>query len=269
MGVELELTADGPVLARSVSSAREVDGLRAIDPATDLDFVGQAIRLLRQAIAGRAAVIGIAGGPFTLACYLIEGRPSRDFLRARTFMYAEPEAWGRLMERLSGVVRAYVRMQVDAGAQAVQVFDSWVGVLAPAQYEALVAPYTAPVLAAVPEVPVIHFGTGTAALLEVVAGAGGDVIGVDARQSLADAWRRIGPGRAIQGNLDPARVAAGWASSEEGARAVLAEARGRPGHIFNLGHAIAPGTEERTLARLVDLVHETSQRPLGGAPQGP
>jgi uroporphyrinogen decarboxylase len=265
MGVELELTPDGPILARTVRSATEVERLRAIEPATELDFVAQAIRVLRQEMGGRAAVIGIAGGPFTLACYLVEGRPSRDFLRARTFMYAEPEAWARLMERLSDVVHAYLRAQVDAGAQAVQVFDSWAGVLAPAQYESLVAPYTAPVLAAVPEVPVIHFGTATAGLLEVMATAGGDVIGVDARQSLAEAWRRIGPERAIQGNLDPARVAAGWTASEEGARAVLAEAGGRPGHIFNLGHAIAPGTEERTLARLVELVHEVSHRPASGA----
>lgn len=265
MGVELELTADGPILARPIASSSDVDRLRTIDPATDLDFVPQAIRLLREEVAGRAAVIGIAGGPFTLACYLIEGRPSRDFLRARTFMYAQPQAWRMLMERLSQVLRAYVRVQVDAGAHAVQVFDSWVGVLAPSQYQALVAPFTAPVLAAVPEAPIIHFGTGTAALLEVMAAAGGDVIGVDARQSLGYAWRRIGPELAIQGNLDPARAAAGWDATEEGARAVLAEARARPGHIFNLGHAIAPGTDERTLARLVDLVHEVSHRSRNGA----
>jgi uroporphyrinogen decarboxylase len=260
MGVSLELTAEGPMLARPLRDPADVDALAPVEPERSLAFVVEAVRLLRERLAGRAAVIGICGGPFTLACYLIEGRPSRDFMAARRFMYAEPAAFLRLMDRLADALVAYLRAQVAAGVQAIQVFDSWVGVVGPAEYDTFVAPATRRVVTAVPGTPVIHFGTGTAGLIERMAAAGGDVIGVDARQSIGEAWSRIPPDRAIQGNLDAARALAGWAAAEEGTRRVLAEVGGRPGHIFNLGHAIAPGTDEALLRRLVGFVHETSER---------
>jgi uroporphyrinogen decarboxylase len=210
-------------------------------------------------------VIGFAGAPFTLACYLIEGRPSRDYAVAKAFMYREPEAWHDLMERLSTMVVAYLRAQVDAGAEVVQLFDSWVGGLGPADYAAFVQPHVRRIFAALQDAPTIHFGTGTAALLELMAEAGGDVIGVDHRVSLADAWRRVGHDRSIQGNLDAARVIAGWDSTEAGARSVLAEADGRPGHIFNLGHGVLPDSDIGLLRRLVDFVHEQTARTPAGA----
>jgi uroporphyrinogen decarboxylase len=259
MGVDLALTPEGPVLARPLRRPGDVAALRPVHPPDDLAFVGRSIALLRERLDEGAAVIGIAGGPFTLACYLVEGEASRDFHRARAFAHAEPAAWRDLMERLTAVTIEYLRWQVRSGAQAVQVFDSWVGVLSGADYEALVAPWMRRVLRAVPEVPVIHFAASAPALLERLAATGGDVIGLDWRASLREAWRRV-PDRAVQGNLDPARVLAGWDAAREGADAVLAEAHGRPGHVFNLGHAIPLGTDEAVLARLVARVHERTAR---------
>jgi uroporphyrinogen decarboxylase len=259
MGVELELRSEGPVIGRPIRAPADVDRLRPLEPEIDLRFTLDAMRLVRAGLGGRAALIGIAGGPFTLACYLIEGGPSRDQVLARAFMYGEPKAWARLMERLSDALVAYVAAQVRAGAQLIQVFDSWAGTLGPAEYARFVEPYSARVLAAAGEVPTVHFGVGTAAILESMARAGGDVIGIDARQSLAEAWRRIGPGRGIQGNLDPARLLAGWPAVEAGARVVLAEAAGRPGHIFNLGHATPRSTDPAVLRELVAFVHELTK----------
>jgi len=261
MGVDLRIEPEvGPIIGHPIRSAADVARLRPFDPA-GISFTLDAIRLVRAELAGVAGVIGFSGAPFTLACYLIEGRPSRDFAVAKAFMYAEPAAWHELMRRLSTMVAAYLRAQIDAGAEVVQVFDSWVGGLGPADYEAFVQPHVRAIFDGLTDVPSIHFGTGTSALLERMAAAGGDVIGIDQRVSLADAWRRVGPDRGIQGNLDAARILAGWEATEAGARVVLAEAGGRPGHVFNLGHGVLPQSDTGLLRRLVDFVHQETVRP--------
>ena len=265
MGVGLRIEPEvGPIIDRPIRSAADVAGLRPFDPS-EVSFTLDAIRLVRRELDGSAGVIGFSGAPFTLACYLIEGRPSRDFVVAKAFMYREPEAWHDLMERLSTMVARYLRAQVEAGAEVVQLFDSWVGGLGPADYAAFVQPHVASIFAALRDVPTIHFGTGTAALLERMAEAGGDVIGIDHRVSLAEAWRRVGYDRGIQGNLDAARILAGWEATEAGARTVLDEADGRPGHVFNLGHGVLPDSDTGLLRRLVDLVHEEAARRATGA----
>ena len=256
MGVALRIEPEvGPIIDRPIRSAADVAALRPFDPG-EVAFTMDAIRLVRRELDGTAGVIGFSGAPFTLACYLIEGRPSRDFATAKAFMYREPAAWHDLMERLSVMVAAYLRSQVDAGADVVQLFDSWVGGLGPADYREFVQPHVRRIFAGLQGVPTIHFGTGTAALLELLAAAGGDVIGLDHRVSLAAAWVRVGHDRAVQGNLDPARLLAGWEATRAGALAVLDEAAGRPGHVFNLGHGVLPETDTDLLRRLVDLVHE-------------
>ena len=260
MGVGLRIEPDiGPIIDNPIRSTADVAALRPFDPA-EVSFTLDAIGLVRRELAGSAGVIGFSGAPFTLACYLIEGRPSRDFALAKAFMYAEPAAWHDLMDRLSTMIVAYLRAQADAGADAVQLFDSWVGGLGPADYRTYVQPHVRRILDALRDVPTIHFGTGTAALLELMAEAGGDVIGLDHRVSLADGWRRVGADRGVQGNLDSARLLAGWDATRDGALAVLAEADGRPGHIFNLGHGVLPQTDTDLLRRLVDLVHEETAR---------
>ncbi len=256
MGVSLEIQPDvGPIIHEPIRSRADVDRLRPVQPEADLCFVLDAIRLVRHDLGGRQAVIGFSGAPFTLACYLVEGRPSRDYAVAKAFMYREPEAWHALMAKLSTVVVDYLNAQVAAGAHVVQLFDSWVGSLSPSDYVAYVQPHVARIFAGVQGAPTIHFGTGTAALLELMAGAGGDVIGVDHRQSLDQAWQRIGHGRGIQGNLDATRLLAGWEATSEGAREVLRQADRRAGHIFNLGHGVLPDTDPATLERVVELVH--------------
>jgi uroporphyrinogen decarboxylase len=260
MGIGLRIEPEvGPIIDRPIRSAADVAALGRFDPA-DVSFTLDAIRLVRSELDGKAGVIGFSGAPFTLACYLIEGRPSRDYAVAKAFMYREPKAWHDLMERLSTMVAVYLRAQVDAGADVVQLFDSWVGGLGPADYGVFVQPHVRRIFAALDGVPTIHFGTGTAALLERMAEAGGDVIGIDHRVSLAEAWRRVGPDRGIQGNLDAARVLAGWEATEAGARTVLAEADGRSGHVFNLGHGVLPDSDTAVLRRLVDFVHEQTAR---------
>jgi uroporphyrinogen decarboxylase len=260
MGVGVRIEPEvGPIIDRPIRSAADVTALRAFEPA-EVSFTLDAIRRVTRELDGDAAVIGFSGAPFTLACYLIEGRPSRDFATAKAFMYREPVAWHDLMARLSKMVVAYLRAQVDAGADVVQVFDSWVGGLGPADYREFVQPHVQRIFAALADVPTIHFGTGTAALLELLADAGGDVIGLDHRISLGDAWRRVGHDRGVQGNLDAARLLAGWEATRAGARAVLDEAAGRPGHVFNLGHGVLPQTDTDLLRRLVDLVHEQTAR---------
>ena len=260
MGVGLRIEPEvGPIIDRPIRSAADVAALRPFDPA-EVSFTLDAIRLIRRELDGRAGVIGFSGAPFTLACYLIEGRPSRDFATAKAFMYREPAAWHDLMERLSTMVVAYLRAQVAAGADVVQLFDSWVGGLGPADYIEFVQPHVRRIFAALVDVPTIHFGTGTSALLELLAEAGGDVIGVDHRVSLANAWERIGPERGIQGNLDSTRLLAGWDATRVGAQVVLDEAAGRLGHVFNLGHGVLPQTDTALLRRLVDFVHEETAR---------
>jgi uroporphyrinogen decarboxylase len=260
MGVDLRIEPEvGPIIERPIRSASDVAALRPFEP-DQVSFTLDAIRLVRRELDGKAGVIGFSGAPFTLACYLIEGRPSRDYAIAKAFMYREPDAWHDLMERLSAMVAVYLRAQVEAGAEVVQLFDSWVGGLGPADYAAFVQPHVRRIFGALEGVPTIHFGTGTAAILELMAEAGGGVIGIDHRVSLAAAWRRVGYDRGIQGNLDAARVLAGWEATEAGARAVLAEAGGRPGHVFNLGHGVLPETDTGLLRRLVDFVHEQTAR---------
>lgn len=256
MGVGLRIEPEvGPIIDHPIRSAADVAALRAFEPG-EIGFVLDAIRLVRAELAGRAGVIGFSGAPFTLACYLIEGRPSRDFAVAKAFMYREPAAWHDLMERLATMIVAYLRAQVVAGAEVVQLFDSWVGGLGPADYVTYVQPHVRRIFEALHGTPTIHFGTGTSALLEAMVEAGGDLIGLDHRVSLADAWRRIGPDRGVQGNLDAARLLAGWEATRKGARSVLDEAAGRTGHVFNLGHGVLPQTEPDLLRRLVDFVHE-------------
>jgi uroporphyrinogen decarboxylase len=261
MGVELEIQPDiGPIIHNPVRSLADVERLRFFEPEDGVGFVMDAIRLVARELSGRQGVIGFAGAPFTLACYLIEGRPSRDYARAKAFMYAEPHAWHELMARLSEVIVRYLRAQLDAGAQVVQLFDSWVGALSPADYASYVQPHVRRIFDDLTDVPTIHFGTQTAALLELMAQAGGDVIGIDARQSLDEAWARLPADRGVQGNLDATRVLAGWGPTEEGARDVLHRAGGRPGHIFNLGHGVLPESDPAILRRLVDFVHSESTR---------
>lgn len=260
MGVNLRIEPEvGPIIDRPIRSAADVEGLRPFHPA-EMSFTLDAIRLVRRELDGRAGVIGFSGAPFTLACYLVEGRPSRDYAVAKAFMYREPGAWHDLMDRLSTMIVAYLRAQVHAGADVVQLFDTWVGGLGPADYATFVQPHVRRIFASLDSVPSIHFGTGTAALLELMADAGGDVMGIDHRMSLAEAWRRIGPGRGIQGNLDAARLLAGWEATERGARAVLDQAEGRVGHVFNLGHGVLPDTDPDLLRRLVEFVHQQTSR---------
>jgi uroporphyrinogen decarboxylase len=260
MGVGLRIEPEvGPIIDRPIRSPADVAALRPF-VADEVAFTLDAIGLVRHELDGRAGVIGFSGAPFTLACYLIEGRPSRDFATAKAFMYAEPAAWHELMARLSSMVVDYLRAQVAAGADVVQVFDSWIGGLGPADYREYVQPHVRSIFEGLGDVPAIHFGTGTSAILELMAEAGGSVIGVDHRMSLDDAWRRVGAERGVQGNLDAARLLAGWEPTRLGALAVLAEAAGRPGHVFNLGHGVLPATDTDLLRRLVDLVHEETAR---------
>ena len=266
MGVGVRIEPEvGPIIDRPIRSPADVETLRPFE-AAGVAFTLEAIRLVRRELDGEAGVIGFSGAPFTLACYLIEGRPSRDFATAKAFMYREPAAWHDLMERLSVMVVDYLRAQIEAGADVVQLFDSWVGGLGPAEYREFVQPHVRTIFDALGDAPTIHFGTGTASLLELLAESGGDVIGLDHRVSLGDAWRRVGHDRGVQGNLDAARLLAGWDATRSGTRAVLDEAAGRPGHIFNLGHGVLPETDIDLLRRLVDFVHEeTANR---AAPSG-
>jgi len=257
MGVLLELTAAGPVIDRPIRTADDVARLRAVDVGTDLGFVAEAIRLVRSSLDDRAAVIGICGGPFTLAAYLIEGGPSRDHLATKRVAFGALDLWSALLDRLTDVSVDYVRAQAAAGAQVIQVFDSWAGSLGPADYDRLVAPWTARILDAIRStgVPAIHFAASGAALLERLA-AGVDVVSVDHGQSLADARRRLGPSLAVQGNLDPARLVAGRSALVAGVEAVLADAGGALGHVFNVGHAVPRETDPAVLRDVVSLVHE-------------
>jgi uroporphyrinogen decarboxylase len=257
MGVELEIQPDiGPIIHNPIRTATDVYRLRLFQPDEEVGFVMEAIRLVARELSGKNAVIGFSGAPFTLACYLIEGRPSREYAKAKAFMFSQPGAWHRLMSILSEVVIAYLRAQIRAGAHVVQLFDSWVGALSPTDYERYVGPHVARIFDGLRDVPTIHFGASTAALLEQMAAAGGDVMSIDAHQSLDVAWDRLPHGRGVQGNLDATRVLAGWEATEQGASDVLRRAGGRPGHIFNLGHGVLPESDPVILRRLVDYVHE-------------
>jgi uroporphyrinogen decarboxylase len=257
VGVDLEIREGvGPVIAEPVREARHVERLRALEPEADVGYLLETLRIVKRALPADKALIGFAGAPFTLASYLIEGRGSRDFLKTKGMMYGAPELWHALMDRLSAIVTAYLRAQAAAGADVLQLFDSWVGALGPDDYREYVAPYSARILGDLRDtgVPLIHFGTNTATVLEQMRGHGADVIGVDWRIALDDAWRIVGDGHAVQGNLDPAALVGPWTHVEARARDVLRRAAGRPGHIFNLGHGLHPTTPLDNVVRLVELV---------------
>ncbi len=261
LGVAFDLVEGvGPVIHAPVRTAADVDGLREFIPERDVPCVLEAIRLLRREAA--VPLIGFAGAPFTLASYLIEGRGARDPQRTRQMLHESPDLWARLMVHLTETSLASLRAQIAAGVQAVQVFDSWVGALAPRDYEAAVLPHMRRLFDGLAEtgVPAIHFGTGTSGLLPLLVRAGGDVIGIDWRMRLGWAWGQL-DGKGIQGNLDPAALLAPFDVAADAAREILTDARGRPGHIFNLGHGVLPQTPVDHLRRLVDLVHEESVRP--------
>jgi uroporphyrinogen decarboxylase len=258
MGVEVELVENvGPVIARPVRSRTDVDRLVVPDPEESAASILEAVRLVRAQLSPSRAVIGFCGGPFTVAGYLIEGKPSREFLNVKTMMYREPATWHALMDKLADTFARYVAAKVRAGADVIQLFDSWVGALSPSDYEEFVAPYSARILAAV-DVPTIHFGTGTATLLSAMAEAGGDVIGLDWRIPLDRGWAEVGDDRGVQGNLDPAVLLAPWERIEAETRAILDRAGGRPGHVFNLGHGVPPDADPAVLRRLTEFVHEAT-----------
>jgi len=256
MGVDVELVENiGPVIDEPVRTKADVDALRVPDPRDSVPFILEAVRLVRDALAPEQALVGFCGGPFTVAGYLVEGRPTREFVQTKRLMYGAPEVWHALMEKLTDTSVAYLRAKVDAGADAVQLFDSWIGALSREDYVEFVAPYSARILAGV-DVPTIHFGTGTAHLLEAMAAAGGDVIGLDWRVPLDEGWERVGHDRGVQGNLDPALLLGPFERTREAALRVLERAGSRPGHIFNLGHGVLPDTNPADLKRIVELVHE-------------
>jgi uroporphyrinogen decarboxylase len=257
MGVDFELVENvGPVLARPISSAADVD--RLVVPAGE-DAAPQVITAVHHVVAqSTVPVIAFSGAPFTLASYLVEGRPSRDFAKVKAFMYSEPAAFDRLLAKLSTTMAGYLRAQVAAGASAVQLFDSWAGALAVEDYEARVLPHTRSMFDELEslEVPRIHFGTDTAALLESIASTGPDIVSLDWRVPLDTGWKRVGHDRGIQGNLDPAVLLGPPELVRERARDILRRAGGRPGHIFNLGHGVLPSTPLENLQLLVETVHE-------------
>ena len=255
------LPNDGPSLENPIRSTADVEKMPPVDVRDSLSYVFETVSLVRRELEGRVPLIGFAGAPFTLASYAIEGGGSRNYLDTKRFMLEHPDAWDSLMERLVDVTAAYLTEQVSAGAQALQIFDSWVGHLGPDDYRARVLPHMQSLFGRLPkEVPVIHFGTGTAGLLELIAEAGGDVIGLDWRVPLSEGWRRVGYDHAVQGNLDPAILFAPFEVIREKVRGLLAEADGRPGHIANLGHGILPKTPVDGVRCLVDTIHELSAK---------
>jgi uroporphyrinogen decarboxylase len=255
MGVDVELVENvGPVIANPVRTNDDVERLRVPDPQEAVPFILEAVRLVRAELPAEKAVIGFAGGPFTVAGYLIEGKPTREFVQTKRCMYAQPEVWHALMDKLADTFVAYLRAKVTAGADVIQLFDSWVGTLSAEDYEEFVAPYSARVLTAV-DVPTIHFGTGTTHLLLAMTEAGGDVIGLDWRIPIERGWEIVGPDRGVQGNLDPALLLGPFERVATAANRILDAVAGRRGHIFNLGHGVLPDTDPADLARLVELVH--------------
>ncbi len=263
-GVEVE-PGRGPVVAEPFRSEADLVRLRPFEPEADAPYVADTVRLVAGELAGsRVALIGFAGAPFTVASYIIEGGPSRTFAKVKSLMHGAPALWGQLTDRLAAMAVASLRAQVAAGAQAVQLFDSWAGSLSPDEYARFALPATQAVLAGIADlrVPTILFGVGTGELLGLMGSAGSDVVGVDWRVPLDEARRRVGEDRALQGNLDPALCLAPWPVVEEAARAVLARAADGTGtgHIFNLGHGVLPESDPAILGAVVDLVHAETER---------
>lgn len=268
MGFPVEYTAgEGPVFAQPIRSSEDVDRLRELDCLEPLAYVLEAVRLTRSALPEEIPLLGFAGAPFTLASYLVEGQGGSNFRHTKRLMYSDPGAWGALMERLVRAVGRFLTAQIQAGAQAVQLFDTWAGCLGPEDYRQYVLPFSRAVIQTVePVAPVIHFTTGNPALLPLVRQAGGQVIGVDWRVRLDEAWQQIGYDRAIQGNLDPAVLLTHPELIRRRVQEILHQAGGRPGHIFNLGHGVLPETPVENVQALVDAVHELSTRARDPAP---
>jgi uroporphyrinogen decarboxylase len=267
LGLELEFAkGEGPVIHNPIRSASDVDRIRPMVDVAPLDYVIQAVRAIRAALRPDTPLIGFAGAPFTLACYVIEGGSSRHYDQAKAFMYQDEGAWNALMGHLVDATATYLNAQASAGAQALQVFDSWVGSLSPTDYRRFVQPHMARLFEQLaPTVPVIHFGTDTGSLLELQRDAGGSIIGLDWRVDLDRAWERLGDEVAVQGNLDPVVLLAPTDEIKSQARRILAQASGRPGHIFNLGHGILPQTPVDHVRALIDIVHDHSPASRAGA----
>jgi uroporphyrinogen decarboxylase len=252
---------EGPVIRPPLREARHIDRLREVDPKDSLAYFYEGIRRTRAELDPRIPLLGFAGCPFTLASYLIEGCGSRNYVHTKGLMYREPGAWRALMEHLARNLARYINEQIAAGVQAIQVFDTWVGCLGPSDYREFVLPYTRAMIQGIqPGVPVIHFGTGTAMLLEAMRDAGGQIIGLDSRVELGDAWARLGASVGVQGNLDPVILFADQAYLRRRVERILKDAAGRNGHIFNLGHGLLPDTPYDNVVALVEMVHEMSKR---------
>jgi uroporphyrinogen decarboxylase len=259
IGLDLDIKPGvGPVVGQPIRSREDLERLRPLEP-DDVSYVTEAVGMLTEEL-GATPLIGFAGAPFTLASYLVEGGPSKNHERTKALMYGQPKLWADLLDRLADITAAFLKVQIEAGASAVQLFDSWVGALAAQDYRRYVMPASMKVFDAVAGygVPRIHFGVGTGELLGLMGEAGADVVGVDWRVPLEEAARRVGPGKALQGNLDPAVLFAGHEVVEAKARQVLDAARGLPGHVFNLGHGVLPSTDPDALTRLVAFVHEAT-----------
>jgi uroporphyrinogen decarboxylase len=262
MGLPFDfIKGEGPQLERPIEDASDIDRLKTFEPREKLSHVLQAIRQIQSELRGRVPLIGFAGAPFTLASYAIEGGHSNNFARTKALMYGHPDAWHRLCEQLATIVGDYLLAQIEAGVDAVQVFDSWVGTLSASDYVEFAGPHTRRIFDTIGRrVPTIHFGTGTATILHDLAAAGGDVIGADWRVPIDEAWTRVGPDKAVQGNLDPTVLLGPPARMFHQTDDILARVNGRPGHIFNLGHGILPETPVDTVKAIVDFVHQRSSR---------
>ncbi len=262
MGVDFEIRPGvGPVIANPIRTAGDVARIRVVDPEEGTPYVLDALRLLRSELGERAASLGFAAAPFTLACYLVDGRSSREYPQTKALMYGQPTLWHELMSRITDVTIRYLKGQVAAGADAVQLFDSWLGLLNAETYRSSVAPYTSRIFSELRGIaPTIHFSTGTVQLLEEIGKTGPDIVSVDWRLPLDVAWSTLGFATGIQGNLDPTILMAPWPVVETASHDVLRRAAGRPGHIFNLGHGILPETDPDQLARVVDLVHSNATK---------
>jgi uroporphyrinogen decarboxylase len=262
MGVEFEFAkGEGPIFHHPLREKEEAEKLRIFEPEEEVPYLMKAIQIVRRELEGKIPLIGFCGAPFTLASYIIEGGHSKNYILTKSMMYQDRPMWEVLMEKISSVLIQYLNAQIRAGIQAIQVFDSWVGCLSPADYEEFVLPYSQKVIGGVdPSVPLIHFATSNATLLELMKRAGGNVIGVDWRIDIREAWERLGNDVAIQGNLDPVVLFGSVGLIEKEVKRILDRVEGRPGHIFNLGHGILPHTPVDHVAALVDMVHEYSSR---------
>lgn len=264
MGLELEYAqGEGPVIHNPLRASSELDRFRELEDVNALGFVYDAIRLIRRQLPADIPLLGFAGAPFTLASYAIEGGGSRNYIHTKSWMFRDPPAWHALMQRLVQSLIRYLHAQIEAGCQAVQIFDSWAGCLSPDDYREFVLPHTKALIDAMPaETPVINFLTGNPALLSLQRQAGGQIIGLDWRVSLKEAWEEIGHDVAVQGNLDPVSLYAELPTLQKRAHAIMSAAEGRPGHIFNLGHGVMPDVKPENVIALVEMVHEIGTRPV-------